>query len=550
MEKILIHNFRKIKEAWELNLAPITFLTGTNNSGKSSVMKALMLLDGFGSSKNHFELNFNQKHSRNHKIDCFSNAINRHNLKEKLYDLNFSIENKDYYIDYHFYPLESNDDRFEKGKLKSIKFTSKYDNSLFSITNLAGDEYQLSIDNSFIQHGNNHSDIADEDNELINFQNLKRDNEKELERLKASIKISDEDNIFTNYPKWLKATSVEGAIKKIEANIKKLNKKIKDLENNNVKDNQQFNPSFNLEDFAGSESIDKIIRRVLSKYFRENEKEIGLSNTNRDLFRLSSLGDIVVDALNLNVSHLTPNRNTQTRLYVNDSGNNDIYDIIKNLSENPIRKKSKADVFIKKWMSKEWKDKKHFDIGEDYNIKPIEGLASKIEIQENGDWINLVDKGFGAGQIFTIILRIANVINEENNIKDQRSPRRFRKTTPLILIEEPEANLHPAFQSLLAELFLETWKEFGIQFIVETHSEYIIRNSQLLFVDYSKSDGSLFPAMRIQHNPFVVYYFDKDGPYEMKYLANGKFDKNFGEGFYDEASKHSMKLILNQRKKD
>lgn len=544
MEKITITNFRKVKESWELNLAPITFLTGTNNSGKSSVMKALMLLDSFGSSKNHFELNFNQKHSRNHKIDCFSNAINRQNLKEKLWDINFSIENKDYFIDYHFYPLERKDDRSEKGKLKAIKFTSKYDNSLLSITNLADDEYQLSVDNSFIQYRNNDTDILDEEEgELIKLKNLKTENEKELRKLKSSIKMSNEDTIFTNYPKYLRAPSIENDIKKIELNIKKLNKKIKDIENNNVKDKLQFNPTFNLNDFDGSESLDKIIRRVLSKYFFDNEKEIGLSNT-KDSYRLSTIADIVVDALNLNITHLTPNRNTQTRLYVNDNGNNDIYDIIKSLSEKSIKENSNADLFLKKWMSKNF-----FNIGEGYNIKPIEGLASKIEIEENGDWINLVDKGFGAGQIFTILLRIASVINEENHIKGQRSARRFRRTTPIILIEEPEANLHPAFQSLLAELFLETWKEFDIQFIVETHSEYIIRKSQLLFYDYSNPADSLFPALRLQHNPFAVYYFDENGPYEMKYLDSGKFDKNFGEGFYDEASKHTMTLIQNQRKK-
>ena len=68
MKKVAINNFRKIKENWELELAPITFLVGTNNSGKSSILKALILLDGYGNSNNHFILNFNGKHYRNHKI--------------------------------------------------------------------------------------------------------------------------------------------------------------------------------------------------------------------------------------------------------------------------------------------------------------------------------------------------------------------------------------------------------------------------------------------------------------------------------------------------
>lgn len=534
MDKITIQNFRKIKETWELNLAPITFLTGTNNSGKSSVMKALMLLDSFGSSKNHFELNFNQKHSRNHKIDCFSNAINRDNLKKKQYDINFSIDNKDYIIEYHFYPLENGDDKFEKGKLKAIKFTDKEDNSVFSITNLANNEYQLSIDNSFI-HGKKRDEF---ENDLKVFKEIKIKNEKELEEKEAILNSLDENSS--------KRIFFLNTVISLKDKLKSINKRIKEIENKNTKDSLQFQPTFDLTDFPNENSLDRIIRRVLSKYFRENEKEEGLSNSNKEMFRISMLADNIVDSLNLNISHLTPNRNTQTRLYVNDSGNNDIYDIIKSLSENPIRKKSKADIFIKHWMSN-----KLFDIGEDYNIKPIEGLASKIEIKENGDWINLVDKGFGAGQIFTILLRIANVINIENNMKDQRSARRFRRTTSLILIEEPEANLHPAFQSLLAELFLETWKEFGVQFIVETHSEYIIRKSQLLFFNYTNISDKITVSMKGIQHPFAVYYFDKDNsPYEMKYLDSGKFDRNFGEGFYDEASKHTMTLIQNQRKKD
>ena len=54
MERIKIKNFRKIKETWELDLAPITFFTGTNNSGKSSVLKAVMALDDFGASRESF----------------------------------------------------------------------------------------------------------------------------------------------------------------------------------------------------------------------------------------------------------------------------------------------------------------------------------------------------------------------------------------------------------------------------------------------------------------------------------------------------------------
>ena len=170
MKKITIRNFRKVKQTWEFNLAPITFFTGTNNSGKSSVLKALIMLDDFGNSKNHFILNFNGKHSRNHKIDCFSNAINRNNLKDNLYDIDFSVENINYIINYTFYPLEDNEGKFEKGKLKFIEFVNKKDNSVLSVKNIANDEYQLSVDNSFIFGKNVGENRNEEDLKmLLNF---------------------------------------------------------------------------------------------------------------------------------------------------------------------------------------------------------------------------------------------------------------------------------------------------------------------------------------------------------------------------------------------
>src|SRR5690606_11342246 len=112
-------------------------------------------------------------------------------------------------------------------------------------------------------------------------------------------------------------------------------------------------------------------------------------------------------------------------------------------------KKSKAGVFLKKWMNE-------FDIGEDFRIKPIEGVATKIEILENTTWINLVDKGFGAGQIFSILLKIALDIEYTRNDSNIRL-RLAKRPATLILIEEPEANLHPALQSKLADLFLEAF---------------------------------------------------------------------------------------------
>src|SRR5690606_8372563 len=139
-----------------------------------------------------------------------------------------------------------------------------------------------------------------------------------------------------------------------------------------------------------------------------NENEFGLFDERKEFSKLFSLSDKIMAALSFTVDHLSPQRNNQTRLYINSNTSSDINELIKEHSVKPINKKSKAGVFLKKWMNE-------FDIGEDFRIKPIEGVATKIEILENTTWINLVDKGFGAGQIFSILLKIALDIEYTRN---------------------------------------------------------------------------------------------------------------------------------------
>ncbi len=528
MEKLTISNFRKIEQTWEFDLAPVTFFVGTNNSGKSSVLKALMLLNDFGNSNNHFLLKFNGNDSKNHKIDCYSNAVNRNNLKNKLYDVDFNYDSKDYKISIVFNQFDEIDEKFQTGRLKNLKIINNIDNSTLEIIHLASDEYQLTVDLSFVIGKNTNDDLIAQNNELEKLKNYKADTEKELLKNETIIKKIGQNDIDRIYHL--------NVINSLKDKLKDINLKIKEIEKKSIKKEQIFNPVFKLNDIEGFTTLDRIFRIVLSKYFRENEKKVGLSS-NKEIMRISILAEKLVDLLKIETTHLSPNRNSQTRLYVNDGGINDVYNILKIYTENPIKENSDAKKFLLKWME-------YFDIGKDYRIKTIGGLASIIEIEEGNYWINLVDKGFGAGQIFTILLRIANVINNKNNFYNKTGSSRFLKSKPIILIEEPEANLHPKFQTKLAELFHIVSVEYEIQFIIETHSEYIIRKTQLIFVEnqHTKSGD-------LNSNPFKVFYFGKEGPYEMKILENGKFDRNFEEGFYDEAAKHTMQLIQTNKLK-
>ena len=168
----------------------------------------------------------------------------------------------------------------------------------------------------------------------------------------------------------------------------------------------------------------------------------------------------------------------------------------------------------------------------------------------------LAEEGYGVTQIVTILLRIMTAILESHNNRildrfsaldlNEEGKRAVKYTYPetTIAIEEPEVHLHPKFQSMLAEIFVDAYTNHNVHFIIETHSEYIIRKLQLLVAnkDVKNSDISL------------LYVYDKinrpDCEPQVKKIEvsdKGMLLGRFGEGFFDEADELSMNLLMQQR---
>lgn len=109
-----------------------------------------------------------------------------------------------------------------------------------------------------------------------------------------------------------------------------------------------------------------------------------------------------------------------------------------------------------------------------------------------------------------------------------------------VALEEPECHLHPMYQSLLADMLNEAYKDYNVHFIVETHSEYLIRKAQVLVAqrEYKKEEELS------EDNPFKVYYIPNDSePYEMAFNTDGRFKNEFGKGFFDEASNLAFEIL-------
>src|SRR5690554_3641477 len=178
--------------------------------------------------------------------------------------------------------------------------------------------------------------------------------------------------------------------------------------------------------------------------------------------------------------------------------------------------------FINKWLSE-------FDLGEKLNVTPIKTdgvtIGFSFSILKNGLFMPLYANGLGGSKIIALILQIAVVDNKAT-----------------ILLEEPESNLHPAYQSKMAEMVAEASKEFGIRFIVETHSEYFIRKFQYLVA----SSAHKLKAKDISIS--YLYHPDKipQGKKQVENLEirpDGILKQDFGEGFFDENARLTMDLL-------
>jgi predicted ATPase len=204
-------------------------------------------------------------------------------------------------------------------------------------------------------------------------------------------------------------------------------------------------------------------------------------------------------------------------LSINDT-NNPLAMAVHDYYQNNLHREIKYRMFARRWFKK-------FEIGNDFYIKMIENEGYTVKVRHDNYYVPIADKGMGAIQAFTIILKVAFLASQNED-----------KPT-VVLLEEPELNLHPALQSLVADMLYDAYEKFKLEFIVETHSEYLIRSTQLLV----KNNDLEY---KLNENPFGVIYFDKDQKqWKMNYREDGKFIEDFGEGFYNESARLTIDLL-------
>jgi AAA15 family ATPase/GTPase len=76
-----------------------------------------------------------------------------------------------------------------------------------------------------------------------------------------------------------------------------------------------------------------------------------------------------------------------------------------------------------------------------------------LEEKKGSEPINLKDVGFGTAQVLPVVIQTV-----------------LAPKDTLVIIEQPELHLHPSAQAVLADLFIQKSRE-GVRFLVETHGE-------------------------------------------------------------------------------
>lgn len=234
----------------------------------------------------------------------------------------------------------------------------------------------------------------------------------------------------------------------------------------------------------------------------------------------------------LNEFNFLPTNKTQNRRSYSLSDTDEFTQLIKKLETMPSTHRKKAYGFINKWL-------KEFDIADSFIIKHDMDTGNfKPYLKVKDREFLLADFGFGTTQVLPLLLKIIPEGNDDYEIYGGIT---HAYNSRIVVLEEPEANLHPALQSKLADLIVESSKKFNIQIVVETHSEYLIRKLQYLTVS-AKSNLSAGAT--------IIYYFyhpDKIPPGEnqikkINILKDGTLANDFGTGFFDESDNIAMSI--------
>ena len=567
-----LKNFRSFgEEGADFELAPITVLTGCNGSGKSSFVKALLLLSQ-QSISNGVEREVIMSHE---SIDAILADVGTDIIKNKpstvlkvsskelglgRFDKVLHRNSKDGVIimSYRMWSeylqeevvvkrsFKANDDILNEGALTTL-----------AIEKLNGTRIYISgrYTKRYLKTDENNKPLTPlEATGMIGYGWVENGFDGAIkENLKR----------FTEVSQYYKSRSREDFILKLAAISREKENVLSAKEENELSDLRKTIDFFEKKYGKGQlEKYSDIIMRDWNASLLSHDEEgfpIGDDDTRTLRERLGDIGITVRERNNYfncvfnecvtpwfinGIVYIDSSSALVKRLYSIEDENK----MCKVLGELVKDGKNETGTFVNKWL------KEKFKIADKIKIRGTdEGIGIMAYLIKGEEERLLADDGYGITQLVSLLLQIEKCINtnrivgkyssfEEIGIFENANGKLTNEDTykhHFIAIEEPEVHLHPKYQSLLADMFVEANQTYHIHFIIETHSEYLIRKLQVLVADKEN---------KLTSNDVSLNYVDKDENgistnRKIEILEDGRLSEPFGPGFFDEADSLAMDLI-------
>lgn len=561
MAQIALKNFRKFESLETLNLNDINIFVGKNNSGKSTVTKAIMLVldnlrslqwtkipynDGvFGitnSPKPFFRFNVNEYHNLHIgtferakcnwlddpritmevKYGAFKFEITVAALADPNGQANVPIEklkitvpDSNCWFDFSFqhpYSMTFGMDKRTSEKNPNI-LTEEIKSNRVEIKNLREKISEAEKAGDAIK-------VAELTHDLQKLRSLRHSLIVESKKIDANADINEVSFFLRYYHEGMEWSPLAQYIRTFT--------KFPDLPITRYDQYGEVRVGTITSDFG------KPIKKGTKEYNDELAKRQFISEHINVIKQVAK--DLEWTLRTINVDYIQAHAATQ-KLILDANEKNDINSVIVDefYKEN-IQPGTNADRFLKYWL-------KEFEIGNFIKVEPLEGEGYYVKVDTEDDEVHLADMGMGSIQLVILLLRLATI-----------GSRMERTNQPcLVVVEEPEQNLHPKLQSLLADMFLAFETSFVDHsnnlfvntLIIESHSEYLIRRTQIMVAESVQESGYSEEELK-EENPITVFYFPTERekqPYDMEYLPNGLFAKKFDSGFFDEAGNKAIQLM-------
>ena len=117
-----------------------------------------------------------------------------------------------------------------------------------------------------------------------------------------------------------------------------------------------------------------------------------------------------------------------------------------------------TDDQIPKWLQK-------LELIDSYDVRPLSDTGRDYELlvkqHKGGPEVPLTDVGFGVSQVLPVLILCY-----------------YAPESSILILEQPEAHLHPKVQSELADVLIDVVKNRKVQIILESHSAHLLHRLQ------------------------------------------------------------------------